>query len=248
MSQNSTRMVMLNVGGVKVCTTLTTLGIQGPNFLTQLVENDAQGKTKAYRDCEGYIFIDRNGKTFEVVLDYLRNNVLEIPPGITRRQVELEFDFYQIPYRKPPEFITQAETVILQFVDSWLDENEQELIKRYSLKAQEQMQKLSAEPLKIEFTAPHDDGSDTWKITPDSTPFPLKLIRSGVLAETMKRRWLCDCNWTCIYSSYGYYISATAQLFSSYYCSTTTKILSLLKDITDPFSPNTKAVSVNNIN
>ena len=88
--------VMLNVGGVKVYTSLGTLGSNGTNFLTQLIENDYEGKMKAARDPEGYIFIDRNGDVFKVILEYLRYGVIEIPPGITRQQVVREIDFYQI--------------------------------------------------------------------------------------------------------------------------------------------------------
>jgi hypothetical protein len=67
METSSSSLVKLNVGGVKYATTMATLRAQGDNHLTQLV-NEPHPAT----DSEGSIFIDRNGRIFEKVLDYLR--------------------------------------------------------------------------------------------------------------------------------------------------------------------------------
>jgi hypothetical protein len=44
----------------------------------------------------GYYFIDRNGRLFEAVLDYLRSGELITPPHATEQQVRAELDFYSI--------------------------------------------------------------------------------------------------------------------------------------------------------
>ena len=96
MERNSSGIVKLNVGGVRVMTTMSTLKSRGPNFLSTMLESDASGKLPTMRDSEGYAFIDRNGSAFTAVLDYMRTGELIIPEGMSRRQVEAEFDFYQI--------------------------------------------------------------------------------------------------------------------------------------------------------
>ena len=42
------------------------------------------------------IFIDRNGKVFQAILDYLRTDQLEVPPGCSETMIRREADFYQI--------------------------------------------------------------------------------------------------------------------------------------------------------
>ena len=40
--------------------------MRGPNLLTKIIENDQSGRFPAMRDEDGHIFIDRNGRIFEV--------------------------------------------------------------------------------------------------------------------------------------------------------------------------------------
>jgi hypothetical protein len=47
-------------------------------------------------DSEGRYFIDRNGKFFEPLLDYLRTNILDIPPGMSRKHVLEQARFFGI--------------------------------------------------------------------------------------------------------------------------------------------------------
>lgn len=89
---NHDEIVKLNVGGHKFTTTLSTISKSGSNFLSNLVN----GKIPAVRDEKGYIFIDRNGKNFEIILDYLRNGVLLIPPTSSFKAFLVEASFYSL--------------------------------------------------------------------------------------------------------------------------------------------------------
>lgn len=64
----------------------------GSNFLSSLIT----GRMAAIRDEEGYIFIDRNGANFEIILDYLRNGILLIPPNVPLKAVVVEAQYYSI--------------------------------------------------------------------------------------------------------------------------------------------------------
>lgn len=92
--------VKLNVGGLRYMTTLSTLTARGENHLSTLVHHCRQGHMSSTIDEEGYYFVDRNGRLFEYVLDYLRNGVLVAPMGVSMECMYRELDFYTIPYRK----------------------------------------------------------------------------------------------------------------------------------------------------
>eukprot|EP00011_Vannellida_sp_DIVA3-517-6-12_P003428 CAMPEP_0114618334 /NCGR_PEP_ID=MMETSP0168-20121206/7650_1 /TAXON_ID=95228 ORGANISM="Vannella sp., Strain DIVA3 517/6/12" /NCGR_SAMPLE_ID=MMETSP0168 /ASSEMBLY_ACC=CAM_ASM_000044 /LENGTH=264 /DNA_ID=CAMNT_0001829479 /DNA_START=122 /DNA_END=913 /DNA_ORIENTATION=- len=78
-------------------TTRTTLFSKGANFLTKLVENDDSCRLNSMRDESGAFFIDRNSDAFAVVLDYLRTGILSFEhPTVSRQQLYVELDFYQI--------------------------------------------------------------------------------------------------------------------------------------------------------
>lgn len=86
------QIVKLNVGGKRFCTTTSTMVQSGSNFLSNLL----MGRMAAVKDEEGYIFIDRNGANFEIILDYLRNGLLLIPSSIPLKAVVVEAQFYSI--------------------------------------------------------------------------------------------------------------------------------------------------------
>eukprot|EP00028_Trichosphaerium_sp_Am-I-7-wt_P006999 CAMPEP_0168516472 /NCGR_PEP_ID=MMETSP0405-20121227/5422_1 /TAXON_ID=498012 /ORGANISM="Trichosphaerium sp, Strain Am-I-7 wt" /LENGTH=228 /DNA_ID=CAMNT_0008536189 /DNA_START=35 /DNA_END=718 /DNA_ORIENTATION=- len=88
--------VKLNVGGTRFETSQSTLQSHGENFLTLLLQNAQSGRVPVFQDKDGYIFIDRSGRKFEAILEYLRTDVVEVPPGVTYYQLLREFDFYQI--------------------------------------------------------------------------------------------------------------------------------------------------------
>jgi hypothetical protein len=92
MANQDEKIIYLNVGGHKYVTTRQTLlNERDPNYFTGLLSN----KFEITRDKEGNIFIDRNGKYFEFILDYLRTGELNCPNG-TRSKVLKEADYYQI--------------------------------------------------------------------------------------------------------------------------------------------------------
>jgi len=93
--------VKLNVGGKYFVTSPSTLHSKGDNFLTRLLEHKVSGKVPVLVDEYGYIFIDRNGKVFGCILEYLRTGVFEWPPQISRSSLLRELDFYQIPLPEP---------------------------------------------------------------------------------------------------------------------------------------------------
>ena len=68
--------ITLNVGGVKYQTTKTTLCSHAESIFAKIF-----GGTFSLKPSDdGSYFIDRNGKYFDHILDYLRNNRLNIPP------------------------------------------------------------------------------------------------------------------------------------------------------------------------
>eukprot|EP01133_Synstelium_polycarpum_P004353 gene4353-5083_t len=84
--------VRLNVGGVKYMTTKDTLLSRGENFFSSLLN----GSIPAIRDEKGYLFIDRNGRYFEFILEFLRSGHVDIPVGVTVESIFREADFYLI--------------------------------------------------------------------------------------------------------------------------------------------------------
>jgi len=89
--------IKLNIGGYKYETTKSTLTSHGPSFFTLLLS----GNIPSTQDDKGYYFIDRDGKYFEPILEFLRTGELVIPQHFTRKAVQREADFYAISL--PPE-------------------------------------------------------------------------------------------------------------------------------------------------
>lgn len=84
--------VRLNIGGVHLCTTAATLLSHGDNFFSGLLS----GRFQALTDETGAYFIDRCGRAFEPLLDYLRNGTLIIPPHVSLDSVLLEAQYFLI--------------------------------------------------------------------------------------------------------------------------------------------------------
>lgn len=55
------------------------------------------------KDAAGNYFVDRNGRCFDAVLEYLRTGHLEVPQDVTLESVLRELDFYSNSYAKSPE-------------------------------------------------------------------------------------------------------------------------------------------------
>ena len=83
--------VKLNVGGTKFLSTEQTLS-RGDNFFTGLLS----GKIPSVKDEDGFFFIDRDGRVFGVLLEFLRTGRLRLGPGVDEQDVLVEASFYSI--------------------------------------------------------------------------------------------------------------------------------------------------------
>ena len=98
----SNKIIKLNVGGQRFITTSRTLGKYDNSYFHGLISKKF-GHQMVDKD---YIFIDRNGKLFEYILDYLRSGYVEIPDNKCN-QISNELDFYSLPLKVvyiPPKF------------------------------------------------------------------------------------------------------------------------------------------------
>ena len=96
--------VDLNIGGEEFCVSKATLtkkwkksGSNAEFYPTNMFEDLMCGRAQVELDKLGRIFIDRNPKLFEIVLDYLRTE--NIPSDLSEAKLELllkEADFYRL--------------------------------------------------------------------------------------------------------------------------------------------------------
>ncbi|XP_065806032.1 BTB/POZ domain-containing protein KCTD21 [Labrus bergylta] len=85
--------VSLNVGGEIYTTTLGTLTHCRDSMLGAMFT----GQIPVLRDSRGNVFIDRDGKVFRYILNYLRSNSLDLPDGFSELSLlRREADFFQI--------------------------------------------------------------------------------------------------------------------------------------------------------
>ncbi|KAM4624099.1 BTB/POZ domain-containing protein KCTD21-like [Polymixia lowei] len=85
--------VSLNVGGEIYTTTLDTLTRCRDSMLGAMFT----GQIPALRDKRGHIFIDRDGKVFRYILNYLRSSSLDLPDTFSELALlRREADFFQI--------------------------------------------------------------------------------------------------------------------------------------------------------
>lgn len=85
--------VSLNVGGEIYTTTLDTLTRYQDSMLGAMFT----GQISTLRDKRGNVFIDRDGKVFRYILNFLRSSSLDLPEGFSEmRLLRREADFFQI--------------------------------------------------------------------------------------------------------------------------------------------------------
>lgn len=85
--------VSLNVGGEVYTTTLDTLTRCRDSMLGAMFT----GQIPVLKDNRGNVFIDRDGKVFRYILNYLRSSSLDLPDGFSELPLlRREADFYQI--------------------------------------------------------------------------------------------------------------------------------------------------------
>ena len=89
-----TAFVELDVGGTSYKVARDTLLRRTGSKLSTLVSEHIK---KGNADIHEPIFIDRNGRLFEYVLDYLRTNKLNLPRSVNHAAVKEEFQFYGLP-------------------------------------------------------------------------------------------------------------------------------------------------------
>jgi len=82
------QIIRLNVGGVQYVTTRATLCRPGTYF-----EAMFSGR-HALTQIEGAYYLDRNGRVFEGVLDFLRTGIVQPPPHVTFEQLMHELDYF----------------------------------------------------------------------------------------------------------------------------------------------------------
>jgi hypothetical protein len=85
-------LIKLNIGGRLYTTTKQTLLSKGENFFSPLLSGDIP----SVKDDNGAYFVDRNGRFFEPILDFLRNGTLILPPSMSLESVLIEANFYGI--------------------------------------------------------------------------------------------------------------------------------------------------------
>lgn len=85
--------VSLNIGGEIYTTTLDTLTRCRDSMLGAMFS----GQIPTLRDNRGNIFIDRDGKVFRYILNYLRSGFLDLPDSFSElKLLRREADFFQI--------------------------------------------------------------------------------------------------------------------------------------------------------
>ncbi|XP_038830864.1 BTB/POZ domain-containing protein KCTD21-like [Salvelinus namaycush] len=85
--------VSLNVGGEIYTTTLDTLTRYRDSMLGAMFT----GQISTLRDTRGNVFIDRDGKVFRYILNFLRSSSLDLPDRFSEmRLLRREADFFQI--------------------------------------------------------------------------------------------------------------------------------------------------------
>jgi hypothetical protein len=92
-SSSPTSTILFNVGGKKFLTSISTLQKYPDTFLGLLTSPSNLALLKK-DPTDGSVFIDRDPKSFRVVLNFYRDGTLVIPPHIYPSEFQRELDFY----------------------------------------------------------------------------------------------------------------------------------------------------------
>merc|ERR1712150_80614 len=83
---------MGNVGGHLFCTSIQTL-MTGDTMLSVMFSK----RMPLNRDKDGYVFIDRDGKHFRIILNFLRDGFIPRPStNLDIKELKIEAEFYSI--------------------------------------------------------------------------------------------------------------------------------------------------------
>jgi hypothetical protein len=87
-------MVRLNIGGKKFCTTIDTLTIREPDSMLAAMFSGRHAMCQESK--KGYVFIDRDGKHFRHILNWLRDGVIPSLSDPDCSELLREADYYQL--------------------------------------------------------------------------------------------------------------------------------------------------------
>jgi hypothetical protein len=90
-SDEKSKIVRFNVGGTRYDVLRSTLECHNGSMLATLVS-----KQWKEGNSDETIFIDRSGRLFELVLNYLRSNEVHLPTTVNISALQKEFEFYGI--------------------------------------------------------------------------------------------------------------------------------------------------------
>ncbi|KAL2503187.1 FH protein interacting protein FIP2 [Forsythia ovata] len=93
-SHASASMVRLNIGGKKFCTTVDTLTQSEPESMLAAMFSGRH--TVCQYSNEGYVFVDRDGKHFRHVLNWLRDGVIPSLKDSEYAELLREAEYYQL--------------------------------------------------------------------------------------------------------------------------------------------------------
>ncbi|XP_051152445.1 FH protein interacting protein FIP2 isoform X2 [Andrographis paniculata] len=93
-SDAASSLVRLNIGGKKFCTTVDTLTQREPDSMLAAMFS---GRHALYQDSEkGYVFVDRDGKHFRHILNWLRDGVVPIMKDSEYLELLKEAEYFQL--------------------------------------------------------------------------------------------------------------------------------------------------------
>lgn len=150
MSTRKRKSIYLDVGGTKYRASSDTLERCKSTMLSSLVSGD-EGKT-----AEDAVFIDRNGRLFEYVLDYVRTNKVYLPTTVSRAAVKDEFEYYGIAvnlFNVHEKYGLEYTRALVETID----------------KKQKELDALNAEKLAIQASALAESDFLKSKSTPSTT-------------------------------------------------------------------------------
>ncbi|RXH76152.1 hypothetical protein DVH24_019040 [Malus domestica] len=91
---DSSSLIRLNIGGKKFCTTIDTLTHREPDSMLAAMFS---GRHSLCQDAEkGYVFLDRDGKHFRHILNWLRDGVVPTLKDSIYSELLREAEYYQL--------------------------------------------------------------------------------------------------------------------------------------------------------
>lgn len=93
-SSDLSSMVRLNIGGKKFCTTIDTLTNREPDSMLSAMFSGRHAM--AHESKTGYVFIDRDGKHFRHILNWLRDGIAPTLSDPDCSELLRETDYYQL--------------------------------------------------------------------------------------------------------------------------------------------------------